>query len=168
MVDKHVKGEQLDIIPNQEVTTHFRIYDNRGMDSVVQASENGGVGSVYVPYFRHPEKKEEDEVDGADFIAAQEHPATFYVDVVGAGTTMTYVFTAVKTQTVLTDLTYTYLASGEDDTIEVYIPPTTEEVEITVDKELVIYGPKPGRRVDPKEFGWLEAGASVHLCPPTQ
>ena len=45
-VDKHVKGEQLDIIPNQEVTTHFRIYDKRGMDSVVQASENGGVGSV--------------------------------------------------------------------------------------------------------------------------
>ena len=33
---------------------------------------------VYVPYFRHPEKKEEGDVDGDDFLAAQEHPATFY------------------------------------------------------------------------------------------
>jgi hypothetical protein len=118
---------------------------------------------------------------------------TFYIDANGAGTTQTYTFTAVKTHTMVTELAYTFLASGElvtvkrnlqehqliasaegggEETqpseledIDVYVPPTTEDVNISLATEMILYGPMH-RVIDPDEFDWLEAGASLHLCPP--
>merc|ERR1719178_354399 len=70
----------------------------------------GGLGTIYIPYLRSSSYNESQH-------DAEEHPVTFYIDVIGAGTTQTYTFTAVKTHTMVTQLSYSFTASGENVTI---------------------------------------------------
>ena len=58
-------------------------------------------------------------------------------------------------------------APSELEDIDVYVPPTTEDVNISLATEMILYGPIK-RNIDPDEFDWLEAGASLHLCPPDE
>merc|ERR1719171_2655387 len=193
LVDKGVKGDTIDVVPNPDVTAEYVVYDNRGLETRYDLVDEGGLGNVYIPYLRSSSSESQHDAEGDEFLEAQEHPVTFYIDANGAGTTQTYTFTAVKTHTMVTELAYTFLASGELVTIvrslqeptliasaegggeevqpselediDVYVPPTTENVNISLATEMILYGPMH-RVIDPDEFDWLEAGASLHLCPP--
>merc|ERR1719171_1266649 len=192
LVDKAVKGDTIDVVPNPDVTAEYRVYDNRGMETTYDLND-GGLGTVYMPYLRSSGDGSQHDAEGDEFLEAQEHPVTFYIEAIGAGTRQTYTFTAVKTHTMVTQLMYSFTASGENVTIvrnlqepeliasaegggeetepsalediDVYVPPTTENVNISLATEMILYGPKH-RVIDPDEFDWLEAGASLHLCPP--
>jgi hypothetical protein len=195
LVDKGVKGDTIDVVPNPDVTAEYVVYDNRGLETHYDLVDEGGLGSVYIPYLRSSSSESQHDAEGDEFLEAQEHPVTFYIDANGAGTTQTYTFTAVKTHTMVTQLKYSFTASGENVTImrnlreptliasaegggeeqapselediDVYVPPTTEDVNISLATEMILYGPIK-RNIDPDEFDWLEAGASLHLCPPDE
>merc|ERR1719453_2986059 len=155
LVDKAVKGDTVDVVPNSDVTAEYRVYDNRGLETRYDLLE-GGVGQVYIPYLRSSSSESQHDAEGDEFLEAQEHPVTFYIDANGAGTTQTYTFTAVKLYLSCVTMVCVFTASGENVTImrnlqehaliasaegggeeeqpsalediDVYVPPTTENV----------------------------------------
>merc|ERR1719453_1881902 len=165
LVDKAVKGDTIDVVPNPDVTAEYRVYDNRGLESRYDLLD-GGLGNVYIPYLRSSSSESQHDAEGDEFLEAQEHPVTFYIDANGAGTTQTYTFTAVKTHTMVTQLKYSFSASGENVTIvknlqehaliasaegggeeeqpsalediDVYVPPTTTDVNISLATEMTL------------------------------